>query len=658
MQRLFLFALFCCAATLNAQNTGATLLQYVDPFIGTDAHGHTYPGATAPFGMVQLSPDTRLEGWDGCSGYHYSDSLIYGFSHTHLSGTGVPDYGDILFQPYMRRAQFDPKEYAAPFDKKSERAEPGYYAVTLNSGTTDAISVELTATDRVGVHRYIYPADREIGHMLIDLRHRDQVLASSMTVVNDHELVGYRFSSAWAKDQRLYFVIRFSRPFFNSKVIDLTQQIYLSQRSVTSKGIVGLLDFYCYEGMPVVVTVGVSAVSVQNARANLDAECKDLDYDFDKIKAQTQTKWAQQLGKIELEGGTDAQKRTFYTALYHTMLAPNIYSDVNGQYRGRDMEVHETDDFTLYTVFSLWDTYRACNPLYTILEPKRTSDFIRTFLRQYDEAGLLPIWELSACETDCMIGNHAIPVIADAWRKGIRGYDGKKALKAMLTSANQDRYGLYYYKKLGYIPSDEEPESVSKTLEYAFDDWCIAQMAQDLDQHDIASQFLRRAQNYKNVFDPTTGFFRAKNNSTWHSPFDPFEVNFNYTEANAWQYRFAAPQDVSGMMRLLGGREAFAAHSTRFSPPTPKLPAASKPTSPDSSVSTCRATNPATTSPTCTTTPVSPGKPSSASARSSTSNTPTNPTGSAATKTAARCRPGTCFPPWAFTRWCPAAPTM
>lgn len=526
----------------------------VNPFIGTDAHGHTYPGAAAPFGMVQLSPDTRLEGWDGCSGYHYSDSLIYGFSHTHLSGTGVPDYCDVLLQPYMGRARLEPEDYATPFRKSDEHAEPGYYAVRYDK---DDISIELTATERVGVHRYIYPKNREIGHLLIDLRHRDEVLGSSLTVINDHELTGYRVSRSWAKEQHVYFVIRFSRPFFNSKVLDMSQSPRSSQRSVTSKEIVGLFDFYCYEGLPVVVTVGISAVSAEGARKNLEAECNH--FDFDKVKAETQAKWAAQLGKVEVEGGSDAQKTTFYTALYHTMLAPNLYSDVDGQYRGRDMKTHTAAGHDQYTVFSLWDTYRACNPLYTLLEPKRTGDFIQTFLRQYEQGGLLPIWELGACETDCMIGNHAIPVITDAWLKGIRGYDGNQALNAMLTSANQDRYGLKWYKKLGYIPSDEEPESVSKTLEYAFDDWCIAQMARDLGRKDVYETFIRRAQQYKNVFDPGTGFFRAKNNATWHEPFDPYEVNFNYTEANAWQYRYAAPQDVSGMMRLAGGRTAFAA---------------------------------------------------------------------------------------------------
>lgn len=558
MRAAFIALLIFPAITLTAQNhpdSAGFLTHYVDPFIGTDAHGHTYPGASAPFGMVQLSPDTRLEGWDGCSGYHYSDSLIYGFSHTHLSGTGVPDYGDILLQPYLGEVRFEPQAYAAPFDKNNERAEPGYYAVRLNRGVTNEIAVELTASERVGVHRYVFPAAQEMAHLLIDLRHRDQVLASGLEVVGDRELAGHRFSNAWAKDQRLYFVIRFSRPFINPKIVDLIEDPHVISQDASSKALVGLLDFHNYEGMPIVAAVALSAVSVENARQNLEAECGDLD--FNRIKAETQQYWERQLSKIEVDGGTDAQKRTFYTALYHTMLAPNLYSDVNGDYRGRDQQIHHADH-PVYTVFSLWDTYRACNPLYTILEPGRTNAFIQTFLRQYEQGGLLPVWELSACETDCMIGNHAIPVIADAWAKGIRGYDGNLALEAMLTSARQDRLGLVHYKAIGYIPSDEEPESVSKTLEYAYDDWCIARMAQDMGKKEIAEEFFSRAQNYKNSFDPTTGFFRAKNNSTWHTPFDPFEVNFNYTEANAWQYRFAAPQDVSGMMRLLGGKDAFA----------------------------------------------------------------------------------------------------
>jgi len=527
----------------------------VNPFIGTDAHGHTYPGATAPFGLVQLSPDTRpsMMDWDACSGYHYSDSLIYGFSHTHLSGTGVADYCDILFMPYTGKPYLESRDNASPFKKAKEKAEAGYYSVFLEK---DRILAELTATEHVGVHRYSFPLNREYAHILIDLRHRDEVLESSLQVEDDHTISGHRVSKAWATEQHVYFVARFSQPFFNKRILDMTQSPHVSESAATSKAIIGLFDFF-QAGQPLIVTVGISGTGIEGAFRNLKTECND--FDFDKVKSATQAKWAAQMGKIQVEGGSKAQKTAFYSALYHTMVVPNIWSDVDGQYRGRDMKIHRETAHDVYTVFSLWDTYRACNPLYTILEPKRTNDFIQTFLHQYEQGGLLPMWELSANETDCMIGNHAIPVIADAYLKGLRNFDAEEALEAMQKSANSNRYGLPWYRELGYIPSDKEPESVSKTLEYAFDDWCIAQMAKAMGKTEVYDKFIRRAQSYKNVFDPGTGFFRGKNNAAWHAPFDPFEVNFNYTEANAWQYRFAAPQDVSGMMRLLGGRAAFAA---------------------------------------------------------------------------------------------------
>ncbi len=566
---LFVFSLIGSLATLNAQPSTvnrvpstahrppSTVNRYVNPFIGTGGHGHTYPGATAPFGMVQLSPDTRILmlDWDGCSGYHYSDSLIYGFSHTHLSGTGVADYCDILFMPFLDGVRLEPAEYASPFKKKKEKAEAGYYSVVLER---DRIKCELTATERVGVHRYTFPENAEKGEIMLDLRHRDEVLESNLSIISNNEIAGYRISKAWAKEQHVYFVARFSKPFFNSVLLDMNKTPREANPSVTSKAIVGLLDFY-NDGDPIVVTVGISGTSIEGARKNLEAECAH--FDFDKVKSETQAKWTQQLSKVEVEGGTEAQKTAFYTALYHTMVVPNLWSDVDGKYRGRDNKIHTLPKGEgqggVYTVFSLWDTYRACNPLYTILEPKRVNSFIQTFLNQYNESGLLPVWELAANETDCMIGNHSIPVIADAWAKGIRGYDGKLALEAMMKNANSDRYGLRWYREMGFVPSDKEAESVSKTLEYAFDDWCISQTARSMGKNDIAEEFARRAQSYKNLFDPKSGFFRARRGASWHSPFDPFEVNFNYTEANAWQYRFAAPQDVSGMMQLLGGREGF-----------------------------------------------------------------------------------------------------
>jgi predicted alpha-1,2-mannosidase len=555
--RLFLFFLLAICQTAQSQTSNPKLqtLHFVNPFIGTGGHGHTYPGATAPFGLVQLSPDTRIDmlDWDGCSGYHYSDSIIYGFSHTHLSGTGVADYCDILFMPYTGGAQLEPKEYASKFKKSKEKAEAGYYSVFLEK---DKILAELTATERVGVHRYTFPGNRERGHILVDLRHRDEVLDSYMKRVSDREIEGYRVSKAWAKEQHVYFVARFSRPFSGSKILDMSKNPRETDPSVQSKAIVGLFDFF-NENAPLVVTVGISGVSIEGARKNLEAECAH--FDFEKIKAETQTKWQRQLSKIEVEGGTDDQKTVFYTALYHTMIAPNIWNDVDGQYRGRDNKIHPNPGHDVYTVFSLWDTHRALHPLLTLLEPKRTNDFIQTFLRQYEQGGLLPVWELAANETDCMIGNHAIPVIVDATMKGlVDKKDYPKLLEAMLKSANSDRYGLKWYRELGYIPADKEPESVSKTLEYAYDDRCISKMAILTDKWDIAESFAVRSQSYKNLFDPSTNFFRAKNNATWYSPFNPYEVNFNYTEANAWQYRFPAPFGFSDMEILLGGNESFA----------------------------------------------------------------------------------------------------
>ena len=517
------------------------LLRYVNPFIGTGGHGHTYPGATAPFGLVQLSPDTRTDmmDWDGCSGYHDSDSLLYGFSHTHLSGTGVADYCDILFMPFTGGFALKPSDYASSFKKSTEKAEAGYYAVLLEK---DQIQAEMTATEHVGVHRYTYPKNSTSNNLLLDLRHRDQVLDAHLEVVNDREIAGYRVSKAWAKEQRVYFVARFSKPFTGSIVLDMSKNPLEARPSVSSNAITGLLEFEP-DGAPLVVTVGISGTSIDGARRNLEAECQH--FDFDEIRAQTQEKWLRQLAKIEVESSDETKKTIFYTALYHTMVVPNIWSDVDGQYRGRDNKIHQAEGHDVYTVFSLWDTYRACNPLYTLLEPKRTNEFIQTFLRQYEQGGLLPIWELSGNETDCMIGNHAIPVIVDAYMKGIRNYDAKLALEAMLKSVGQNRYGMQWYRELGYVPADKEPESVSRTLEYAYDDWCISLMATALGQQDIADGFKRRSNNYMNLFDPSTLFFRAKSNATWQTPFDPFEVNFNYTEANAWQYSLAAPQGLA-----------------------------------------------------------------------------------------------------------------
>ncbi len=521
----------------------APLISYVDPFIGTGGHGHTYPGATLPFGMMQLSPDTRLDGWDGCSGYHYSDEYIYGFSHTHLSGTGVSDYGDVLLMPTNKAVLHngaDGKEgYRAHFSHDNETAEPGYYQVYLDDTEID---VALTVSKRSGIHQYSYPS-KENQFLVIDLEHRDQLNAYDLTVVNDSTVQGYRHSKAWATDQRLFFYIEFSKPFQPSN------KVYI--RPPTKE----TFQFVNPNNEKVYARIGISAVDIAGAKNNLYTELGAKT--FKEIKKEAQSNWERQLSKIIMESEDTTVNTNFYTALYHTMIAPNLYQDVDGRYRGMDLEVHKTTDFEYYTVFSLWDTYRAAHPLYTILEPDRTNDFINTFLAKYDEGGIMPIWDLSANYTGCMIGYHGVSVIADAYLKGIRGYDVEKALTAMKHSATRDKLGLESYKSFGFIPVELESESVSKTLEYAYDDWTIAMMAKDMGKLEDYSTYAQRAQYYKNSFDPSSKFMRGRFRNTWFAPFDPYEVNFNYTEANAWQYSFYVPQDISGFTKLLGGKAAL-----------------------------------------------------------------------------------------------------
>lgn len=544
-----------------------TLTDYVDPFIGTGGHGHTFPGATLPFGMVQLSPDTRLDGWDGCGGYHYSDTLLYGFSHTHLSGTGCSDYGDILVMPFagdLPDSDHQPSQhYAATFTHAQEAARPGYYSVLLQP---DTIKAELTATTRTGWHRYTYPTSKN-SSVMIDLKHRDKVLASSIARVGNYQVEGYRRSSNWAGDQRIYFVAEFSAPIVQCEIA-LNDTIHQPLTKAEGTSIRMFLNFGNLNGKPLTLKVGISAVSIEGARKNLLAESGS--FSFDEIKTLADSAWSRELSRITVEGGTPQQKTIFYTALYHSFLAPNLFMDTDGKYLGRDLSVHHADSFDNYTVFSLWDTYRAAHPLFTLVQQKRTTNFIRTFLAQYEHGGLLPVWELAGNETNCMIGYHAVPVIADAFVKGIVGYDAHQALQAMITSASQDHFGLKFYRERGYIPSEEEGESVSRTLEYAYDDWCIARMARSLNKEDIFKEYIQRARNYQNLFDPSTGFMRARNNDAWFSPFDPREVNFNYTEANSWQYSFYVPQDVDGLIKLHGGDEAFAAKLDKLFTTEPK----------------------------------------------------------------------------------------
>jgi predicted alpha-1,2-mannosidase len=513
----------------------------VDPFIGTGGHGHTFPGPTLPFGMIQPGPDTRLTGWDGCSGYHHDDTFIHGFSHTHLSGTGVSDYGDVLLVPGLGEAR------GSRFRKATEEAQPGFYRVTLDDGP---IGVELTATLRTGWHRYTFPAS-EKARVLVDLQHRDTVLESSLRLVDDHTVEGMRRSKGWARDQVVYFVAVFSRPFDGLLVVDGAPRPGL--RQATGRDLKASLRYRTRAGEPILVKVALSATDLEGARRNLAAEAPG--WDFDGVRAEARRAWNRSLGAVEIEGGTAAQRTVFYTALYHALIAPNLFQDVDGRYRGMDGQVHHADGYTRHTVFSLWDTFRGAHPLYTLIERRRTRDFVRTFLEMYRESGRLPVWELAGNETDCMIGYHAVSVILDAWAKGIRDFDPALALEAMRASADGDRGGLPSYRSHGFVQPEDEPESVSKTLEYGYDDWCIGRFAELTGQRE-GGRYLERAQAWQHIMDPD-GFMRPRKEGRWQVPFDPAAVTFDYTEANAWQYSFFVPHDVDGWMRRLGGPKAL-----------------------------------------------------------------------------------------------------
>jgi len=547
LDKLMLLRLLA-AISITFSTLAQDLTPYVDPMVGTGGTGHTYPGVTMPHGMVQLSPDTRRDGsWEGCSGYYYPDSLIYGFSHTHLSGTGCSDYGDILMMPFTGAVTFEPTAYASRYRHNDEVAKPGYYAVTL---TNNDIRAEFTATTRVGMHRYHYSQNAaSIRGILIDLRHRDKTLGSKLKIVSPTRIEGYRHSEAWAKDQYVYFVIEFSQQII-SCTSNQTQRSLTPGMEIESDSVAVALHFN--KGADdILVKVAISSVDYEGAGKNLAQELPD--WDFEKTRREATTAWNSELGRIRVAGKSDQQLRNFYTALYHTMVVPNVMSDVDGRYRGRDNQVHHATSHTQYSVFSLWDTFRAAHPLYTLIDSVRTIDYIKTFLLQYKQGGRLPVWELSANETDCMIGYHSIPVITDALVKGVAAFDTSLAFEAMKVSSNWDHLGIPAYKARGYLSIEDEHESVSKTLEYAYDDWCIAEVARTLGKMDEAAVYNKRALSYRNIFDRESGFMRPRRNGDFLRRFDPREVNNHYTEANSWQYTFFVPQDIPGFISLMGG---------------------------------------------------------------------------------------------------------
>ncbi|MCD6201097.1 MAG: GH92 family glycosyl hydrolase [Bacteroidales bacterium] len=527
---------------------------WVDPFIGTGGHGHTFPGAMVPFGLVQLSPDTRMENWDGSSGYYYADKTIMGFSHTHLSGTGAPEYCDILFMPTVGKIQMQAGDennsktgYRSSYSHNNESASPGYYSVLLDDYKVKA---ELTATARSGFHQYTFPASHH-SNIMIDLKNRDRVIASNINILSNTEISGLRRSTRWVKDQYVYFYAKFSKPFKKFGIaINDTLVEHITRAS--GKNIKAFVSFDTRKNEKILVKVGISAVSAANAKLNLETEIKD--WDFNKIRKRAHDAWNRHLSRIEIEGGTRKQRRIFYTALYHTAMEPNIFNDVDGRYRGVDLKVHQATGFTRYTVFSLWDVFRAEMPLYTILDPSRMNDFIKTFLAIYKNGGRLPHWEIWGSHSGSMIGHHALPVIVDAYNKGIRNYDISLAYKAMKHQVDHSGY----YARMGFIPADKSSGSVSKVLEYAYDDWCIADMAKKLGMDDDYLVYQQRAQFYKNLYDPSTGFMRPKNTDrSWVTPFDPAEGSEHFVEGNSYQYSLFAPHDVSGLVELMGGDRKF-----------------------------------------------------------------------------------------------------
>ena len=533
----------CSLLAFSCATDPSDPLAHVDPFIGTGFHGHTYPGATTPFGMVQLSPDTRSGNWDACAGYYYEDTTLDGFSHTHLSGTGCADLADVLFRPGTREEVTEEGKYAPVpyrFSHEQERASCGYYSVRLPEA---AIDVELTAAPRTGVHRYVFQREG-LRLVTVDLTHsvgEERVERSELTPCGPTELCGMRLTQGWTPNHHVYFSAEFSAPYTDIEVLD---------------GEVAILHF-APEVDTLTIAVGLSSVSCANARENRQTEVPELD--FDTVKAQAEALWRDALGEIRVTGGSPDERKNFYTALYHTKLTPNLMSDVNGEYRRHDQTIGRMPAGSrYYSTFSLWDTFRAWHPLQTLVDTCLVNEMIRSMLDMYACTQELPIWPLASGETGTMIGYHAASVIADAWMKGIRGYDGTAALAAMVRSSNINAKGSDHYVTRGYIPANIRNESVSCTLEYAYDDWAIARMAESLGEEATAQNYYARAQNYQHLFDGSTGFFRGRrSDGGWTEPFEPFATGRDYTEATPWHYRFFVPHDVNGLIQLLGGREAF-----------------------------------------------------------------------------------------------------
>lgn len=565
----------------TAKKTQATpkLTSFVDPMIGAGGHGHVFVGASVPFGAVQVGPDNLYKGWDWCSGYNYADSLLIGFAQTHLSGTGIGDLADILIMPYTGRVRLDkgisvvktprtanmvvvngtageeqvtPDSYSSRYSHKYEKVKPGYYQVKLLNYD---VNVELTATERVAFHKYHFPAGKE-GHIIIDLKEgiNSKSFDCNIIKVDDYTLMGRRKSKGWAKDRWIFFAIKSSVPLKNFTVYDNTK--LLEGIDGTGDAIKGLITF---DNAPatVMLKVGISPVSPENALDNITAEIPG--WDFDKVVKEADAKWNKELSTLSVETRSVSDKRIFYTSLYHTMIDPSMFNDHNGDYRGTDKKVYSNPGFTNYSVFSTWDTYRAAHPLYILTQPKRTSDIVNSMLAIFDQQGNLPIWHLDGNETGTMVGISSMQIVSEAYLKGIKGFDAQRAFNAIKTTANLDLRGLNYVRNFEAIPIDKESRAGGKGLEYAISDGSTALMAKALGDTEDYNYFLKRSKNYKNYYDPTDGFLKGKSSDgKWMPNFSPTRpANNIYAEGNAWQYLWLVPQDVKGLIELLGGEKAF-----------------------------------------------------------------------------------------------------
>ena len=561
MKKFGFIILFFSIFLLNCQGTKELVSQvkltsFVNPFIGTDGPGNTYPGATVPFGMVQLSPDIGISGWDRISGYFYQDSIISGFSHMHLSGTGAGDLYDILVMPtnsrFSKRIETNNLKPFSSFSHEKETASPGYYSVDL---LDYGIKAELTATERTGIHRYTFPKD-ESSQIHIDLGYAlnwDSPTETHLKVIDDRTIEGYRKSSGWAKDQRVYFVIKLSKPFKNYKLFKNNAE---TSSPVTDKNTKIILNYSTSEKEQIVLKTGISTANIEGAYKSLEFEAPN--FDFDAVKNDATNKWEQQLGKIHITIADETKKKIFYTMLYQSMLAPTLLSDHDGNYKGANNKTMNAKGFDRYDTFSLWDSYRAAHPLYTIIHPNRVSDMVNSLLAHYKETGLLPVWSLQGNETNMMIGYHAVPVIVDAYFKGIENFDIKLAYEACIKSATDHSRQIDTYMKLGYVPVDEKEEnwSVSKTLEYAYDDWCIAQFAKALGKSEDYNTFLKRSENWRNVYDAKSTFMRPKlTDGTFVTNFVPKEYSAYFCESNAWQYFWSVQHNIEGLTSIIGGNE-------------------------------------------------------------------------------------------------------